>query len=224
MRELEAVSNLPEHDNVVSVYRTWQQNRFFCMQFEYCECGSLSALLNRLKPGVVLDEDDVWRLAFEVASGLAHIHSHSILHLDVKPANIFLSRNGTFKIGDFGLAWAPGHGWTFEDGGDGRYVAPELLNMKRGEKPQPSIDIFSLGATLFEVASGRKLRPRDGTAEAVITHAASIEKAIPIERSKALRNLVAWCLKRNPEERPMAEQIIETADANRLSSMNVGLL
>ena len=90
MRELEAVANLPEHENVVKVFRGWQQERLFCMQFEYCECGSLGTALQRLRPGVVLEERDIWRLIYEVGSGLKHIHSHSVLHLDLKPENIFI--------------------------------------------------------------------------------------------------------------------------------------
>lgn len=49
-----------------------------------------------------VDERDVWVLAAQVAAGLTHIHSYGILHLDIKPDNIFLDRHGTYKIGDFG--------------------------------------------------------------------------------------------------------------------------
>ena len=201
MRELEAVANLPEHENVVKVFRGWQQERLFCMQFEYCECGSLGTALQRLRPGVVLEERDIWRLIYEVGSGLKHIHSHSVLHLDLKPENIFIDRQGTFKIGDFGLAWAPGHAWRVEDG-DGGYVAPELLNLNADAKPQPSCDIFSFGAMLYELAAGRKFRECKSIEE---------KDSIPKERSLALRNLVIMCLHKNPNLRPSAVEIVETA-------------
>jgi tRNA A-37 threonylcarbamoyl transferase component Bud32 len=204
MRELEAVANLPEHENVVKVFRGWQQERLFCMQFEYCECGSLGTALQRLRPGVVLEERDIWRLIYEVGSGLKHIHSHSVLHLDLKPENIFIDRQGTFKIGDFGLAWAPGHAWRVEDG-DGGYVAPELLNLNADAKPQPSCDIFSFGAMLYELAAGRKFRECKSIEE---------KDSIPKERSLALRNLVIMCLHRNPNLRPSAVEIVETAIEN----------
>ena len=204
MRELEAVANLPEHENVVKVFRGWQQERLFCMQFEYCECGSLGTALQRLRPGVVLEERDIWRLIYEIGSGLKHIHSHSVLHLDLKPENIFINRQGTFKIGDFGLAWAPGHAWRVEDG-DGGYVAPELLNLNADAKPQPSCDIFSFGAMLYELAAGRKFRECKSIEE---------KDSIPKERSLALRNLVIMCLHRNPNLRPSAVEIVETAIEN----------
>lgn len=204
MRELEAVANLPEHENVVKVFRGWQQERLFCMQFEYCECGSLGTALQRLRPGVVLEERDIWRLIYEVGSGLKHIHSHSVLHLDLKPENIFIDRQGTFKIGDFGLAWAPGHAWRVEDG-DGGYVAPELLNLNADAKPKPSCDIFSFGAMLYELAAGRKFRECKSIEE---------KDSIPKERSLALRNLVIMCLHRNPNLRPSAVEIVETAIEN----------
>ena len=170
------------------------------MQFEYCECGSLGTVLQRLRPGVVLEERDIWRLTFEVGSALKHIHSHTVLHLDLKPENIFINRR-TFKIGDFGLAWAPGHLWRIEDG-DGEYVAPELLNLNADEKPQPSCDIFSFGAMLYEVASGRKFREYTSRRK---------DYSIPKERSLALRNLIIMCLHRDPNMRPTADQIVETA-------------
>lgn len=201
MRELEAIANLPEHENVVKVFRGWQQERLFCMQFEYCECGSLGTALQRLRPGVVLEERDIWRLIYEIGSGLKHIHSHSVLHLDLKPENIFIDRQGTFKIGDFGLAWAPGHAWRVEDG-DGGYVAPELLNLNADAKPEPSCDIFSFGAMLYELAAGRKFRECKSKEE---------KDSIPKERSLALRNLVTMCLHKNPNLRPSAVEIVETA-------------
>ena len=201
MRELEAVANLPEHENVVKVFRGWQQERLFCIQFEYCECGSLGTVLQRLRPGVVLEERDIWRLIYEVGSGLKHIHSHAVLHLDLKPENIFIDRQGTFKIGDFGLAWAPGHAWRVEDG-DGGYVAPELLNLNADAKPKPSCDIFSFGAMLYEVATGRKFRECTSREE---------KDSIPRERSLALRNLIIMCLHRNPNMRPSAVEIVKTA-------------
>jgi len=201
MRELEAIANLPEHENVVKVFRGWQQERLFCMQFEYCECGSLGTALQRLRPGVVLEERDIWRLIYEIGSGLKHIHSHSVLHLDLKPENIFIDRQGTFKIGDFGLAWAPGHAWRVEDG-DGGYVAPELLNLNADAKPEPSCDIFSFGAMLYELAAGRKFRECKSIEE---------KDSIPKERSLALRNLVIMCLHKNPNLRPSAVEIVETA-------------
>jgi membrane-associated tyrosine/threonine-specific cdc2-inhibitory kinase len=189
LQEVRAVTNLPAHENVVKYHRAWQEDRHFFAQMELCERGAFGACLDRLKsmseeerrtkdddcvsvresPYVaLLAERDVWRFASDVASGLAHCHAHGVLHLDVKPDNVFIARDGVYKIGDFGVAWVAGKGWEVQDG-DGGYVAPETLNLYRrtrdygeeeeknsdpserdGSEPTDRADVFSFGATLYE--------------------------------------------------------------------------
>jgi membrane-associated tyrosine/threonine-specific cdc2-inhibitory kinase len=68
-----------------------------------------------------------------------------VLHLDVKPANVFFDGAAAAKLGDFGLALLAGQPWVGEEG-DGAYVAPELL---RAGEPTPAADVYSFGATLL---------------------------------------------------------------------------
>ena len=205
LQEVRAVTNLPAHENVVKYHRAWQEDRHFFIQMELCERGAFGACLDRLKsmseeerlserqktkdddcvavhlasPYVaLLAERDVWRFASDVASGLAHCHKHGVLHLDVKPDNVFIARDGVYKIGDFGVAWVAGQGWEVQDG-DGGYVAPETLNLYRrsndyeekgeekksnsdpserdGSEPTDRADVFSFGATLYEAACGERV-------------------------------------------------------------------
>ena len=197
LQEVRAVTNLPAHENVVKYHRAWQEDRHFFIQMELCERGAFGACLDRLKsmseeerqktkdddcvsvresPYVaLLAERDVWRFASDVASGLAHCHAHGVLHLDVKPDNVFIARDGVYKIGDFGVAWVAGKGWEVQDG-DGGYVAPETLNLYRrtrdygeeeeknsdpserdGSEPTDRADVFSFGATLYEAACGERV-------------------------------------------------------------------
>ena len=197
LQEVRAVTNLPAHENVVKYHRAWQEDRHFFAQMELCERGAFGACLDRLKSmseeerrtkdndgGVavqgepyvaLLAERDVWRFASDVASGLAHCHAHGVLHLDVKPDNVFIARDGVYKIGDFGVAWVAGKGWEVQDG-DGGYVAPETLNLYRrtrdygeeeeknsdpserdGSEPTDRADVFSFGATLYEAACGERV-------------------------------------------------------------------
>lgn len=81
--------------------------------------------------------------------GLQSIHEAGFIHLDFKPANIFINYEGQLKIGDFGMAtkWPAARG--IEGEGDRRYIAPEIL---QGKYDQPA-DVFSLGLILFEIAS-----------------------------------------------------------------------
>ena len=194
LHEVQAVTNLPAHENVVKYHRAWQEDRHFFAQMELCERGSFGGFLDRLKrlqeeassvttTARLLAERDVWRFARDVALGLAHCHAHGVLHLDVKPENVFVSRDGACKIGDFGVAWVVDSGWEVQDG-DGGYVAPEMLNLNRSstttsgakaektEKtretrtakknsvqtaPTDRADVFSFGASVFEAACGARL-------------------------------------------------------------------
>lgn len=99
----------------------------------------------------------------ELASGLRFIHDANVIHLDLKPANIFLTGEGRLKIGDFGMAsvWPrpslPGEPQLilgqkpagFEREGDKLYLAPEVLQGRYGK----AADVFSLGMTMLETAS-----------------------------------------------------------------------
>ena len=197
LHEVQAVTNLPAHENVVKYHRAWQEDRHFFAQMELCERGSFGGCLDRLKRlrepsraraesdagqregdassppprGVtrLLAERDVWRFARDVALGLAHCHAHGVLHLDVKPDNVFVARDGVYKIGDFGVAWVAGRGWEVQDG-DGGYVAPEMLNLyaddarasstgakRKNAAPTDRADVFSFGASVFEAACGARL-------------------------------------------------------------------
>ncbi|KAG0582788.1 hypothetical protein KC19_3G085800 [Ceratodon purpureus] len=193
MREIQSVACLAEHPNVVNYFRGWQQDSHFYIQMELCEAGNLRTLLDSLKQP--LDEHQVWEYIEDVASGLSHIHKHGVLHLDIKPDNIFIDGQGNLKIGDFGLA-VPCKLWDWEEG-DGGYLAPELL---QEEDPSPKADIYSFGAMAFEWVTGVQL-PRTRAAGEDIPR-------MPSWRSEALCSLVHAMLNPDPIKRPSADQII----------------
>jgi membrane-associated tyrosine/threonine-specific cdc2-inhibitory kinase len=199
---VEAANLLGEHPHIVRYFRSWQQDQLFYIQMEHCACGSLASVCARLAPGKVVAELDVWRLAHQVASGLAHMHQRRVIHLDIKPENIYIDINGTYKIGDLGLACALDEGWDWEEG-DGGYVAPELLNLFPGEKPTASADVFSLGVTLYETASGKKF-PRGATPRAAAP-------GLPEGRSRELSQLINACLAMNPLEHASAADVAQFA-------------
>lgn len=87
----------------------------------------------------------------DAAMGLKHIHDNSVVHMDIKPENIFLKASGVFKVGDFGIAVRVPVTGGWEEG-DGRYVAPELL--RRSNAPTAAADVYSLGATILHSATG----------------------------------------------------------------------
>lgn len=217
--EVEAVSELPLHPNVVTYFRGWQQGNHLWMQMEYVAYGSLSSVVQRLKPQE-LPLAAAWGVVREVAAGLAFCHVNGILHLDIKPDNIFVDLNGVAKLGDFGLAVLRSL-WGWEDG-DGGYLAPELLALDHSTvQPTPAVDVFSLGVVMYELAQHSRLpRETEARAEAMSEALRKAEADAAAEGKEgeggsraALLRLAARCLSSDPSERPGAEEIVALCPA-----------
>jgi len=150
-----------------------------------------------------LDERVVLRMALDVADGLSALHREGLVHGDIKPGNIVLDRDGNAKLVDFGLA-----GMTRRDSsgalvGTPNYIAPELL---RGAEDTHRSDLYSLGATLYHLLSGRI--PHDGETAADVLKARLLKQPIPLGTlarhvSSPTRKLVMRMLEINPEKRQL---------------------
>jgi len=213
--------------------RAWQEEGHFFCQTELCcrdTCREMKISLGPQWPtsqrkypslfrhfpagnsetdGHLIPERTVWKICHDVAAGLSHIHSHGVVHNDIKSSNIFLvahNRLGALlKIGDFGIAGDIG---TSEDGqeGDTSYMAPELLSS--GTR-HPSADIFSLGLTLYELASNLSWElPSEGPRWQELRHG-SHTPDLPSSRSPELGQLIHAMLKPDPTLRPSADAILD---------------
>ncbi|KAK6951187.1 hypothetical protein Daesc_007718 [Daldinia eschscholtzii] len=157
-REVSVLENLKGCDHILQLVNSWEDEGCLYIQTEYCEEGSLNAFLSFVGLKGRLDDFRIWKIMLEIGKGLKHIHDAGYIHLDLKPANIFINFEGTLKIGDFGLTTA----LPIEKGpdleGDREYLAPEAL---RGEIGKPT-DMFSFGLIMLEIAANVKL-PENGT-------------------------------------------------------------
>jgi membrane-associated tyrosine/threonine-specific cdc2-inhibitory kinase len=113
---------------------------------ELCEGGTLHDFLAE-RNQEELPEIYVWSILRDIASGLKVLHEHDIVHLDIKPDNIFITEDGVLKIGDFGMAGkvTSSSQPSSREGdleGDAKYMAKELLS---SADRLPSADIFCLG-------------------------------------------------------------------------------
>jgi serine/threonine protein kinase len=146
--------------HIIRYFRAWQEEGFFYTQAEYCEGGNLKDILKQLYADEhPVPEQTIWSFVHNIASGLAHIHARSLVHLDIKPHNIFIvAKDGCLKIGDFGMATEVGDS---EDGleGDNCYMAKELLS---SSDKQPTADIFSLGVVIYEAITLEVELPSEG--------------------------------------------------------------
>ncbi len=137
-----------QHENIVRFYfADFYEDRLY-MVLEYVEGRSLRALLQEQK---VLPADEALRILSEALQGLAYAHRRGILHRDLKPENLLLSREGTVKLADFGLAL------LFQEdlglagpGGTPLYMAPEAWE----GKVTKATDVWALGAVFYEMLTG----------------------------------------------------------------------
>ncbi|KAM7196531.1 mitosis inhibitor protein kinase [Naviculisporaceae sp. PSN 640] len=148
LREVSILKALKGVDNVLQYINDWEERGHLYIQTEFCAEGSLKEFLETVGHGGRLDDFRIWKILLETAQGLAAIHDAGFIHLDLKPANIFINFNGSLKIGDFGMAttWPAPKG--IEGEGDREYIGPEIL---RGQYDKPA-DIFSLGLIVLEIA------------------------------------------------------------------------
>ncbi|EAU91472.2 other/WEE protein kinase [Coprinopsis cinerea okayama7 len=149
------------HPNVLAYIDSWEEDEALFIQTELCESGNLAHFLweyGKVFPR--LDEARVWKCVVDLSNGLRFIHESGVIHLDLKPSNVFVTHEGRFKIGDFGMAslWprmaiveADGSETTssFEREGDKLYLAPEVLQGRYSK----AADVFSFGMTILETAT-----------------------------------------------------------------------
>ncbi len=201
LRECRALGALDWCGNIITVFgtgRTRHGEPYLAM--EYCPGGSLST---HLTEGATMSEAQVRHIAAEVGTAIQIAHDAGILHRDIKPANILLSRSGAPVLADFGIARLANSS-TRSTGISGTiaFTAPEILN---GEAATRQADIYSYGATLYSLLTGRSphaLTDRD-TTQTMIVRAVSGEGAdlttLPI--SDDFRAVLARCLERMPTGR-----------------------
>ncbi|KAK4448224.1 mitosis inhibitor protein kinase [Podospora aff. communis PSN243] len=148
LREVAILKALGNSDKVVHYIDDWELDGHLYIQTEFCSEGGLDSFLRLVGQAGKLDDFRVWKILHETLQGLDAIHDAGFIHLDLKPANIFITFDGYLKIGDFGMAVE----WPAEKGvegeGDREYIAPEIL---LGQIDKPA-DIFALGLIMLETA------------------------------------------------------------------------
>lgn len=205
LREIRSVIALPLHPHIVGQHRAWQEGGHFYIQMDFAPNGSLQQLLKKT-PSSLLSDQAIWSIAWEVANGLLFLHTNGVMHLDIKPDNIYFDAQGSCRIGDFGLAVVGTDVSDWEEG-DGDYLAPELLGPRA--EPSPKADIFSLGATLYESATGRKI-DRTYTIDGTGNDKNSRDScALLPARPEKMNELVSLMLAGDAAVRPSAEEVLQ---------------
>ncbi len=211
-REAQAISLL-NHPNIVQIYNVGEYRGQPYLVLELVEGGTLSQKM----AGQPMPWRDAARLVEALARAIQHAHSHGIMHRDLKPGNILLTRDGTPKVSDFGLA-KPLH----EEGslltrsgailGTPCYMSPEQA-MGRGHEVGPLTDIYGLGTILYQALTGQP--PFQGGAAFDILRQVEHEPPRPPsqivpEVPAELERICLRCLEKKPANRyPTALELAE---------------
>ena len=187
------------HPNIVSIYDVGQEEDLYYIVMELVEGITLKHYIERKKTMTVREATSI---AIQISMGLEAAHNHHIVHRDIKPQNVMISKEGKAKITDFGIAKATGEKTT-EDVlmGSIHYTAPELIQGGDGDVKS---DIYSLGITIYEMLTGHV--PFDGkdTVSVAMKH---IKERMPFIRMEAvevplsLEAIVQKCAEKNPSAR-----------------------
>jgi eukaryotic-like serine/threonine-protein kinase len=196
------------HANVVQVLDFGRLAGTLFIAMELVDGLDLAALLRRYRElGQLIPVPAAFQMAVEIARGLDFAHQHGVVHRDVSPSNILISRAGEVKIADFGIAQAAGDRRAVAANrrrimGKWRYMSPEQA---RGESLSTRSDLFSAAAVWFELFTGEKLFPGDD-ADTIIDHICRM----PIPRASERRvglpprldEVLRHALERDPAQRP----------------------
>jgi len=208
MKEIYALAALSDSScggafHIVRYHHSWVEGdgcddpKRLYIQMELCD----HTLVQEIEQGRLAQEngDRLFKLLREMCLALNAIHTNNLVHLDVKPDNIFI-KDDKFKLGDFGLANSIDAGDT--DEGDNRYMAREMLSFNSVDRAR--CDIFSLGATMYRICLGREL-PGSGDEWNDIRN----DKLDELNGTHPeLKRYIADMMHSDPSKRPTAEELL----------------
>ncbi len=206
-REARATAAL-SHPNIVTIFDVGTHDG---QPYLVTELLDGRTLREHLASGKALDVPRAIAIALQLVRGVAAAHAVRVVHRDLKPENLFVTRDGTLKILDFGLAKLRPESRGGMDTtqfatadpdqviGTPAYMAPEQV---RGEPPDERVDIFAIGATLFEMVNGASPFRRGSVAEtfAAVLHeqpSSAASRDVPA----GLERVIQRCLAKDPAER-----------------------
>ncbi len=196
--EAQAAAGL-SHPNIVNIYDVGEDNGLYYIVMELVEGITLKTYIE--KKGR-LDVKEAVSIAIQVAQGIQTAHSHHIIHRDIKPQNIIISKEGKVKVTDFGIARASSAQTINSNAmGSVHYISPEQA---RGSYSDERSDIYSLGISLYEMITGSVPFEGDTTVAVALQH---IQGEIPSPRNVvpdlpvSVEKIIYKCTQKKPERR-----------------------
>lgn len=192
-----AITTKLTHPNVVAAHGGFPAGQEAYLALERCAGGTLDQLL--LERGR-LPLEHALKLVMNVAEGLEHAHANSVLHRDVKPANVFLTGDGVAKLGDFGTGVFLGEEENARVGTP-FYMAPEVFE---GRSAGVRSDVYSLGVLAYEVIAGERPFVGESYDALMVAHHTEVPKNLRHYRPEldaAVARVVSAAMARDPNRR-----------------------
>ncbi|KAM7168129.1 serine/threonine-protein kinase Nek1 isoform 2-T2 [Macrochelys suwanniensis] len=205
-REVAVLANM-KHPNIVLYRESFEENGSLYIVMDYCEGGDLFRRINAQK-GILFSEDQIMDWFVQICLALKHVHDRKILHRDIKSQNIFLTKDGTIQLGDFGIARVLNS--TVELArtciGTPYYLSPEICQNKPYNNKS---DIWALGCVLYEMCTLKHAFEAGNMKNLVLKIISGSFPPVSLHYSYDLRNLLSQLFKRNPRDRPSVNSILE---------------
>ena len=201
-----SISKKVNHPNIIKYYSSFLEQETLYIIMEYAENGDLFSLIKHYKRHKkYFDEFDIWRIASEILNGLHYLHTHNIIHRDIKCLNLFITKDKHVKIGDLGVSTIVSsiNALHCTRVGTPLYLSPELVKQIPYDY---KVDMWSFGCSLYHLCM---LDP-PFSGDNLITLGNSIVKGtpkpIPSQYSTDLVLFIDKLLSKKPERRPSAKE------------------
>ena len=207
------------HKNIIKYYSSFLEKNILYIIMEYAELGDLYSLIKHYKKhSKFFSELDLWKISSEILSGLDYLHSHNIIHRDIKCLNLFITKDRHIKIGDLGVSAfsSGGENFHYTRVGTPLYISPELVKQKPYDY---KTDIWSFGCSLYHLAC---LEPPFTGGNLIVLGnniVKGVPKALPNHYSNDLKNFVDKMLEKKAEKRPSAKEALDMIPNNILNDM-----
>jgi NIMA (never in mitosis gene a)-related kinase len=198
------------HSNIIAYVTSFIEGSKLYIIMEYADAGDLAGKLrDRKEAQGVFGESEVMYITVQLSLALLHIHARNILHRDLKPLNVFLTKQGIVKLGDFGIAKVldsatAGAQTTI---GTPLYLSPEVCNNDRYDARS---DLWSLGVVMYELAA-LQLPFQASSLPAVALKIIKADPApLPNYYSENMSRIIFGLLEKDPNKRPRLESIMRS--------------
>jgi serine/threonine protein kinase len=210
-REAQVIAQL-NHPNVVQVYHYGEAEDYLYIAMQYIQGADLEFILSDYhKDGEFISPEEAIKVIQDISSALDYIHSKGVIHRDVKPSNILLTREGQAILSDFGLALLTDVGTLGEIFGSPEYISPEQAISSANAGPKS--DQYSLGVITYEMLTGRRpfnaSEPLDLAMQHVTENPPSPRELRP-EITPEVETAILKAISKKPEDRyPSCSSFVE---------------